>query len=86
MLFPITGQIISTVKEACRKAFQNQSQRLVTPMYACNIVCSADVLGEWKLFFLLFCYVNSKQENFGYEFFMRQFKTSALQKSNHFYQ
>ncbi|KAG4067437.1 hypothetical protein HA402_009674 [Bradysia odoriphaga] len=42
----MSGQIISTVKEACRKAFQNQSQRLVTPMYACNIVCSADVLGR----------------------------------------
>ncbi|KAJ6635621.1 Elongation factor-like GTPase 1 [Pseudolycoriella hygida] len=43
----MSGQIISTVKEACRKAFQNQSQRLVTPMYACNIVCDADVLVEF---------------------------------------
>lgn len=43
---PFSGQIMSTVKEGCRKAFQNQPQRLVTPMYSCNIVVSADVLGE----------------------------------------
>lgn len=65
MLFPITGQIISTVKEACRKAFQNQSQRLVTPMYACNIVCSADVLGEWKLFSFAFLLCKLKTRTFG---------------------
>lgn len=46
----LAGQIISTVKESCRKAFQNQPQRLVTPMYACNIVCSADVLGKFVSF------------------------------------
>lgn len=50
--YQLLGQIISTVKEACRKAFQNQSQRLVTPMYACNIVCSADVLGKLIFFFI----------------------------------
>lgn len=44
--FRISGQIISSVKEACRKAFQNQSQRIVTPMYSCNIVVSNEVLGK----------------------------------------
>ncbi|KFM68647.1 Elongation factor Tu GTP-binding domain-containing protein 1, partial [Stegodyphus mimosarum] len=34
---PFTGQIMSTVKEACRKAFQAQPQRLMAAMYSCNI-------------------------------------------------
>lgn len=42
----ISGQIISSVKEGCRKAFQNQPQRIVTPMYSCNIVVSNEVLGK----------------------------------------
>lgn len=43
---PFSGQIISTVREACRKAFQAQPQRLMTAMYSCNIQVTAEVLGE----------------------------------------
>jgi len=34
---PITGQIISATKEACRQAFLGSSPRLVLAVYSCNI-------------------------------------------------
>ncbi|GFU33526.1 elongation factor-like GTPase 1 [Nephila pilipes] len=43
---PFTGQIMSTVKEACKKAFQAQPQRLMTAMYCCNIQVTTDMLGK----------------------------------------
>ncbi|GAB0094962.1 Alpha-amylase [Sergentomyia squamirostris] len=43
---PLSGQLMSTMKEGCRRAFQKQPQRLVTPMYSCNIVVNAEVLGK----------------------------------------
>jgi ribosome assembly protein 1 len=43
---PFSGQIMSTVKEGCRKAFQQQPQRLLSPMFSSNIQVSADVLGK----------------------------------------
>lgn len=43
---PISGQIISTVKECCRRAFQIQSQRLMSPMFSCDIQVTTDVLGK----------------------------------------
>lgn len=39
-------QTLLALEKGCRRAFQAQPQRLVTPMYSCNIVVSADVLGE----------------------------------------
>jgi ribosome assembly protein 1 len=45
----ISGIIITSVKEACRIAFQKQPQRLVGPMYSLNIIANADVLGECEL-------------------------------------
>ncbi|XP_067931492.1 elongation factor-like GTPase 1 [Watersipora subatra] len=41
-----SGQIISGVKEAIRKAFQAQPQRLMWAMYSCDIHASANVLGK----------------------------------------
>ncbi|CAB3384648.1 Hypothetical predicted protein [Cloeon dipterum] len=46
----ITGQLMSAVKDACRKAFQSQPQRLMLAMYTCNILANADILGEYSLF------------------------------------
>uniref|UniRef100_A0A8D8WZ89 Elongation factor-like 1 n=1 Tax=Cacopsylla melanoneura TaxID=428564 RepID=A0A8D8WZ89_9HEMI len=43
---PISGQIMATVKEGCRKAFQTQPQRLMVAMYTCNIQVSSEVLGK----------------------------------------
>ncbi|PIK44190.1 putative elongation factor Tu GTP-binding domain-containing protein 1 [Apostichopus japonicus] len=43
---PTSGQIISTIKEGCRAAFQVQPQRLMAAMYKCNIQATADVLGK----------------------------------------
>lgn len=43
---PMSGQIISTVKECCRKAFQIQPQRLMSPMFSCDIQVTTDVLGK----------------------------------------
>ncbi|XP_022107029.1 elongation factor-like GTPase 1 [Acanthaster planci] len=43
---PMSGQIISTVKEGCRIAFQIQPQRLMAAMYKCDIQATADVLGR----------------------------------------
>lgn len=42
---PMSGQIISTVKDCCRKAFQAQPQRLMSPMFSCDIRVSSDALG-----------------------------------------
>ncbi|XP_066273846.1 elongation factor-like GTPase 1 [Branchiostoma lanceolatum] len=43
---PFTGQLISTMKEACRQAFQKHPQRLMAAMYTCDIQATADVLGK----------------------------------------
>lgn len=47
---PFTGQIMSTVKEACKKAFQAQPQRLMTAMYSCSIQVTTEVLGKCFLY------------------------------------
>ncbi|CAH1407872.1 unnamed protein product [Nezara viridula] len=41
---PFSGQIMSAVKEGCRKGFQAQPQRLMAAMYKCNIQVNAEVL------------------------------------------
>ncbi|KAI5696486.1 hypothetical protein M8J75_013562 [Diaphorina citri] len=41
---PLSGQIMATIKEGCRKAFQIQPQRLMAAMYTCNIQVSSEVL------------------------------------------
>merc|ERR1712098_654196 len=43
---PLSGQIMSTFKEGCRRAFQQQPQRLVTAMYSCEIAGKAEALGR----------------------------------------
>merc|ERR1719357_1581422 len=43
---PLSGQIVSTVKECCRKAFLVKCVRLMTAMYSCNISVKAEVLGK----------------------------------------
>ncbi|XP_034240002.1 elongation factor-like GTPase 1 isoform X2 [Thrips palmi] len=43
---PLSGQIMSCVKEGCRKAFQAQPQRLMAAMYSCNIQVTAEALGR----------------------------------------
>lgn len=43
---PFSGQIMSAVKEGCRRAFQAQPQRLMAAMYSCNIQVNAEVLGK----------------------------------------
>ncbi|KAL1139273.1 hypothetical protein AAG570_006259 [Ranatra chinensis] len=47
---PLSGQIVSTVKEACRKSFQAQPQRLMAAMYSCSIQANAEVLGKCIFF------------------------------------
>ena len=43
---PFSGQLISTVKEGCRRAFLAQPARLMSAMYTCNILATAEVLGR----------------------------------------
>ncbi|XP_048419024.1 elongation factor-like GTPase 1 isoform X2 [Stegostoma tigrinum] len=43
---PFSGQLIATMKEACRFAFQAQPQRLMAAMYTCEIMATAEVLGR----------------------------------------
>ncbi|KAH7639974.1 elongation factor tu gtp-binding domain-containing protein 1-like protein [Dermatophagoides farinae] len=43
---PISGQIMSTVKEICRRAFQIQPQRLMAAMFSCIIQIDSDALGK----------------------------------------
>ncbi|XP_045511876.1 elongation factor-like GTPase 1 isoform X2 [Pieris brassicae] len=42
--FGLSGQIMSAVKEGCRRAFQLQPQRLMAAMYSCDIVVDQKVL------------------------------------------
>lgn len=44
------GQLISCVKECCRRSFQMHPQRLMWAMYSCVIQATADVLGKRKRF------------------------------------
>jgi len=43
---PLSGQIVSTMKDCCRKAFLAKPVRLMTAMYVCNIAVKAEVLGK----------------------------------------
>ncbi|XP_046897726.1 elongation factor-like GTPase 1 [Hypomesus transpacificus] len=43
---PFSGQLIATMKEACRHAFQARPQRLMAAMYTCEIMATAEVLGR----------------------------------------
>jgi len=43
---PLSGQIVSVMKECCRKAFMAQPVRLMTAMYECTIAVKAEVLGK----------------------------------------
>lgn len=63
----ISGIIITSVKEACRIAFQKQPQRLVGPMYNLNIIANGDVLGE--SFNFLFFLTNLSFISFKFLFF-----------------
>jgi len=42
----LSGQIISTVKEACRLSFLQWSTRLMVAMYSCELQAPSDVLGK----------------------------------------
>ncbi len=43
---PFSGQLISAVKEGCRRAFLAQPTRLMAAMYSCSILATAEVLGR----------------------------------------
>lgn len=43
---PQSGQIMSAVKDGCRRAFQAQPQRLMAAMYSCDISVDQKVLGK----------------------------------------
>nr|XP_034986724.1 elongation factor-like GTPase 1 [Zootoca vivipara]XP_034986726.1 elongation factor-like GTPase 1 [Zootoca vivipara] len=43
---PFSGQLIATMKEACRYAMQAKPQRLMAAMYTCEIMTTAEVLGR----------------------------------------
>ena len=42
---PLSGQLVSAMKEACRTAFQSMPQRLMVAVYRCTIQVSDSVLG-----------------------------------------
>lgn len=43
---PFSGQLISAMKEGCRKAYLAQPARLMAAMYTSNILATAEVLGK----------------------------------------
>ncbi|ETE60518.1 Elongation factor Tu GTP-binding domain-containing protein 1, partial [Ophiophagus hannah] len=43
---PFSGQLIATMKEACRYAMQAKPQRLMAAMYTCEIMATAERKGE----------------------------------------
>ena len=46
MYGPLSGQLLTAAREACKSAFQVQPQRLMVAMYACTIKVDCDVLGK----------------------------------------
>lgn len=56
---PLSGQVMSTVKECCRRAFQSQPQRLMAAMFSCIIQINSDVLGKWRHFIICTIYGTS---------------------------
>lgn len=53
----LSGQIMSTVKESCRRAFIEQPQRLMVAMFSCIIQINSDALGK-SLFYRFICLIN----------------------------
>lgn len=49
----VSGQIISMVKDGCRRAFQLSPQRIMAAMYNCSIQVSGDVVGKLSVTYLL---------------------------------
>jgi len=43
---PLSGQIVSIIREGCRKAFDAQPRRLVAAMYKCELMVNAEALGK----------------------------------------
>ena len=43
---PLSGQIVSMVKDCCRESFLRHQVRLMTAMYACDIMVKTEVLGK----------------------------------------
>jgi ribosome assembly protein 1 len=43
---PLSGQIVSAMKEACRRAFSARPARLMVAMYSCQIQVKAEALGK----------------------------------------
>ena len=43
---PFSGQLISSMKEGCRRAFLSQPSRVMSAMYTCDILATAEVLGR----------------------------------------
>jgi len=43
---PFSGQIMSTVRELCRKAFINAEPRIVEGLYMCTMQVNSDILGK----------------------------------------
>ncbi|XP_037365866.1 elongation factor-like GTPase 1 isoform X2 [Talpa occidentalis] len=43
---PLSGQLMATMKDACRAALQVKPQRLMAAMYTCDIMATGDVLGR----------------------------------------
>jgi len=43
---PLSGQIVATIRDGCRKAFDSQPRRLVAAMYKCEIMVNAEALGK----------------------------------------
>lgn len=43
---PLSGQLMSIMKDGCRKAFTTQPMRIVVAMYTCVINATAEVLGK----------------------------------------
>ena len=43
---PLAGQIVSTVRDGCRKAFDSQPRRLVAAMYKCEVMVNVEALGR----------------------------------------
>jgi ribosome assembly protein 1 len=46
---PFSGQVITTVREACRKAVLAANARLAEAMYLCEVSTTAEALGQVRM-------------------------------------
>ena len=54
---PLAGQLMSTVREGCRRVFLSSNRRLKMAMFTCMVQVSQDAYGKYNFSFSLILFV-----------------------------